>query len=85
LRHDVGDSLREDVGTFLIEQTGGFAGGFGLLIDLLRLFASLYAAHNAPLADCHRHGIHGSAFGKRKCIHRLDRHFCLCSRTAASP
>ena len=70
---DVGDRGAEQVGAFLLDQTGLLAVVAGLLIGLAGLFALLNHTVDATLADFQRHAVHGRALAGRQYIAALGK------------
>ena len=69
---DVGDGVREDVGSLLLRQGGGLSGRLCGLVDLLGLFALLDRAVDQPVADLESETVDGGRIGEREDVDALD-------------
>src|SRR6266567_2620420 len=69
---NVGDRLRENVWSFLIQKARSLATGLRSFIDGLRFFASQNLSAHGAIADEHGHVIDGGVLWQRKCVNRFD-------------
>src|SRR5207302_1069034 len=69
---DVGDRLREDVGTLLIEQRGDVASVLGVLVDGTRFFTALDEATHSAVTDLDGHIVDGCVLRQRESVDGFD-------------
>ncbi|OPZ82852.1 MAG: hypothetical protein BWY76_02560 [bacterium ADurb.Bin429] len=71
-RLDIADGLREDIRPFLFQQAGGSSPAECFLVKLAGVRAFLDDAHDAAVADHHRHAVHCRCIRQRKDVDRFD-------------
>jgi hypothetical protein len=70
---DVRHRLREDVRPLLLEEARGLSAGERRLVGEARFRPAPDRPHDPPLADHHRHVVHGGGMGKGEDVDGLDR------------